>query len=273
MIVEHAHAKLNLMLGVTGKREDGYHELVMVNLPLALSDTLTFDASKTIILESTVEIEENVILKTANMLKTRFNVKEGAKITLEKHIPIGAGLGGESADIAATLRGLNALWSLGLDALALEEIGIELGSDVPFCLYEKPAVVFGRGEQLIALDSPPIKEIVLIVPDLKVSTKTVFQSHRLRQGTRKAVKVVKDYLEGSYERFFKKAYNDLEKTAIRCYPALRQVRQQAKRIGRQARMTGSGSAYFVIDPGKKEVQNIHKIGNMNIRILKTTLKT
>jgi 4-diphosphocytidyl-2-C-methyl-D-erythritol kinase len=273
MIVEYAHAKLNLMLGVTNQRQDGYHDLVMINVPLALCDTLTFNEAETISLASSIEIEDNVILKTAKMLKARCNVHQGASITLQKTIPIGAGLGGESADIAATLRGLNRLWSLDLDPLVLEEIGIELGSDVPFCLYEKPAIVYGRGEQLIVLDPPPIKEILLIIPDLTVSTKAVFQSHRLKRGTRKAVRVVKDYLDGRYERFFKRTYNDLEKTTIRCYPALRQVRQLARHIDKDARMTGSGSAYFVIDAGKKEVQNIQKIGNMNVQFLKTTIKT
>lgn len=112
MIVEYAFAKLNLALDVVRKRNDGFHDLKMIMVPLELSDILTFEESKEIILESNVSIENNAILKTVHLMKEMFNVTDGVKIKLDKRIPIGAGLGGGSADIAATVRGLNQLWNL-----------------------------------------------------------------------------------------------------------------------------------------------------------------
>lgn len=273
MIVEQAHAKLNLMLNVTGKRPDGFHELVMVNIPLELADTLTFSPAQELILESSVDIEDNAVLKTAKLLKDTFHVRLGTHITLEKNIPIGAGLGGESADIAATLRGLNQLWKLGLTMDELEEIGLSLGADVPFCIYERPAVVMGRGEKLMFLDPLPIGPIHLIISDLMISTKTIFSAHRDKRGSGKAMRMIRRYLSGDGDYFLSHLFNDLEKTALQQYPLLQEVRKQTKKMYGQAHMTGSGSAYFVIDPGKNEVQNIKKSDKISIHILKTNAKS
>ncbi|OHE24802.1 MAG: 4-(cytidine 5'-diphospho)-2-C-methyl-D-erythritol kinase, partial [Tenericutes bacterium GWA2_35_7] len=133
MIVEKAYAKINIALDVVRKRKDGYHDLKMIMIPLELHDVITFSHhDKDIILNSEVPIENNAIIKTAKLIKSMFDVKQGAIITLEKHIPIGAGLGGGSADIAATIRGLNQLWELDLSTEKQEEIALKLGSDTLF---------------------------------------------------------------------------------------------------------------------------------------------
>ncbi|PKK96941.1 MAG: hypothetical protein CVV58_03805 [Tenericutes bacterium HGW-Tenericutes-3] len=101
MIKELAHAKINLALDVVKKRKDGYHDLQMIMIPIELHDTLEFKPSAKIELDSNLEIEHNAIIKTAKLMQKRFNIQEGAMIKLDKKIPLGAGLGGGSADIAA----------------------------------------------------------------------------------------------------------------------------------------------------------------------------
>ena len=104
-----------MFINVIGARKDGYHELQMIMVPIDLFDTLEFELADKITLESDISIENNAVIKAAKLMQTRFNINKGVKIKLSKKIPIGAGLGGASADIAATLRGLNQLWELNLE--------------------------------------------------------------------------------------------------------------------------------------------------------------
>ena len=178
MIKEFAHAKINLALDVVRKRKDGYHELQMIMVPIDLFDTLEFELADKITLESDISIENNAVIKAAKLMQTRFNINKGVKIKLSKKIPIGAGLGGGSADIAATLRGLNQLWELNLELEDLEELALALGSDTLFCLHNKPALVYGRGENLLFIDTPKIESIYLLISDINVSTANVFKNHK-----------------------------------------------------------------------------------------------
>jgi len=130
MVIEKAYAKLNLALEVVGKRSDGYHELKMIMIPLELHDTLTFKKSDDIQLNANIDIKNNAILKTIEYMKKKYKVNNGVFVDLDKRIPIGAGMGGGSADISATLRGLNRLWDLNLSLKDLEVDANHLGSDV-----------------------------------------------------------------------------------------------------------------------------------------------
>ena len=177
MIYEKAHAKINLALDVVSKRNDGYHELKMIMIPLDLHDQLSFELHDDIILTSNLEIKDNAVLKTAYLIKEKYNVDQGVSINLTKHIPVGAGLAGGSADIAATIRGLNRLWNLNLNKDQLESVALSLGSDTLFCLYEKPAYVHGRGEYIEFLDSPEFDDIYLFYPNISVSTAHIFKPH------------------------------------------------------------------------------------------------
>ena len=185
MIVEKAYAKLNLALDVVRKRQDGYHDLKMIMIPLELHDVLTFEIQDEITLESNIEIHENAIIKAAHLIKSTYHVEKGVKITLDKHIPIGAGLGGGSADIAATLRGLNQLWDLHLEIDQLEKLALSLGSDTLFCLHNKPAYVYGRGDHILFVQAPSITHFYLIHPDIHVSTKAVFEHHEVKHDDKK----------------------------------------------------------------------------------------
>jgi 4-diphosphocytidyl-2-C-methyl-D-erythritol kinase len=173
-----APAKLNLVLEVLGKRPDGYHEISSIMQSVSLYDRLIFLPSRELHLFSNyngISVENNLIIRAAEMLKTRYGVGRGATIELEKHIPVSAGLGGGSSDAAAALVGLNRLWSLNLSFDELMQIGSEMGSDIPFFLKKGTCLAQGRGNIITAL--PDIDEtwFILINPQVaKPDAKTAF---------------------------------------------------------------------------------------------------
>lgn len=174
-----ANAKLNWTLDIVGRRADGYHLLDMLMQPLSLCDTLTIEESDALTLsvlgDKTLDAgDDNLILKSANALNAFSGTRKGAKITLEKRIPLCAGLGGGSADAAATLNGLNDLWGLGLPKKTLAEIGLRLGADIPFCLSGAPMRVRGIGERLSPITVGKPFELVLVKPCDGLSTREVF---------------------------------------------------------------------------------------------------
>ena len=174
-----ANAKLNLTLDVTGKRGDGYHLLDMLTVPLLLADEMEILPSESLTMAVSGDFpvpmgQDNLVWKAACALQKYCKTKKGAKILLEKHIPSGAGLGGGSADAAAALKMLNAMWALNLPDDQLAQIGLGLGADVPLCLLNAPARVGGIGENLekICLDDP--LEMVLVKPCEGLNTREVF---------------------------------------------------------------------------------------------------
>ncbi len=269
MIKELAHAKINLALDVVKKRKDGYHELQMIMIPIDLSDVLEFENFDSIVLESNVEIEDNVVIKTAKRMQTKYNIETGVKIKLTKKIPIGAGLGGGSADIAATLRGLNRLWKLNLELEDLEEIALELGSDTLFCLYDKSALVYGRGENLLFVDTPDIGNIYLLTSNVNVSTDQVFKHYKGRYKANQFDKLFRNYLNQKYDIFFKKTYNKLTKTTLKCYPSLKTIYQTAKKIDSNALMSGSGSTFYILTNKQNENILVDKLKKYGVQYLKT----
>ncbi|MFP4177284.1 MAG: 4-(cytidine 5'-diphospho)-2-C-methyl-D-erythritol kinase [Acholeplasmataceae bacterium] len=272
MIKERAHAKLNLALDVHGKRTDGYHDLRMILVPLELSDELRFTPAESITLEERIPIPDNAVLRAAFAMQQAFGVSKGARIELVKNIPIGSGLGGESADIAATLRGLNRLWELGLELEELEELALSLGSDTLFCLYERPAYVMGRGEHLLFIEPPPIEGVHLFFNGLDISTEEVFKAHRTRRKRRRFDRLFALYLNESYELFFERTYNDLLKTALMRYPELKSYYYELKKRFRNVMMTGSGSAFFYLDLPFSKPKEVNISLKYNKKHVKTTLK-
>ena len=175
-----AYAKINLVLDVIGRRPDGYHEVEMISQSVNLHDELQFVLEPTISLETNDHClpldDRNLVLKAARKLLAYSRIEAGARIVLDKRIPVGAGLGGGSADAAATLAGLNQLWGLNLPRVELEKIAVTLGADVPFCLRGGTVLATGIGEQLT--DLPPLAAlpIFLAKPPLSVSTKKIYDN-------------------------------------------------------------------------------------------------
>ena len=168
-------AKINLTLEVLGKRDDGYHEIASVMQAVSLFDTLTLSMAEDVQLISDVpEIgtRDNLVYRTAELLKREKGVDEGVEIRLSKGIPIAAGMGGGSSDAAATLLGLNHLWGLGVDIEELTGLAVRLGSDVPFFLSGGTALAEGRGERITPLPTPPTTWLALALQPNPLENKT-----------------------------------------------------------------------------------------------------
>jgi len=177
-------AKINLHLEVIGKREDGFHELAMIMQNIDLSDYLEFQINN----EGLIKLEsdsndlslsdDNLIIKSANLLRKKSNIDYGANIFLRKNIPIGAGLAGGSSNAAATLIGLNKLWDLNLDQETLCALASTLGSDIPFFINGGIQLCFGRGEILEKLDSKFEYGVILLKnPNVSVSTADTYKKY------------------------------------------------------------------------------------------------
>ena len=174
-----AYAKINWALWITGRRPNGYHELDMLMQPVALSDRLMFEASDELTLMVDGEPSDdpnNLVLRAANALREYAGVRRGACISLMKRIPARAGLGGGSADCAATLRALNTLWKLDLSEEALLSIGLTLGADVPYCLIGGFCRVRGIGEIVEKLPGGPRVHLALMRLGDGLSTADVFRA-------------------------------------------------------------------------------------------------
>ena len=177
-----SRAKINLSIDVLGKREDGYHLVEMIMQTIDLYDIIKItenDIDEININSNSLDIplnKNNIVYKAAELLKDRFNIKSGLDIFIQKNIPVAAGMAGGSCNAAAVLVGLNKLWNLNLSEKQLQEIGLTLGADVPFCISGKTALAQGIGEELTYIKGLPKDASILICkPNLFVSTKDVYQ--------------------------------------------------------------------------------------------------
>jgi len=259
-----APAKLNLVLAVYGKREDGYHEIETLMTPVDLFDEIVVSRRLSgIMLECDVDWvpsgEENLVHRAAARAMRRFGLPGGVAIRLVKRIPAGAGLGGGSSDAATTLAAVARLHGLHPAPGDLHEEAAALGSDVPFFLYGTSAVCRGRGEQVAPIGGLPVRHYVLVVPDLHVSTKAVYEAleSSLTPGTSPR-KIVPGFLMGEDGRLAERdCFNGLEDAAFRRFPELRTVKfEMERRTGRDATMTGSGSGFFVIATTRREAEDL-----------------
>lgn len=248
-ITRKAHSKLNLFLEVTGKRQNGYHELHSLVVFLDLADEITvepFDKIRVYETGGKSGIKNNIIATTARKLAGKYDVKQGAKITFTKNIPIGGGLGGGSADAAATLVLLNNLWNLRLKAEELYAIGLEIGADVPVCLYsiienKNTAIFKGIGEIIEPAPKLPDMSFVLINPGKELATGTVFKAFRPEEKPSPAF-----YAKGDFFKNLSARRNDLENTSKKLMPEIAEaIAAMAKQKNcKLARMTGSGATSF-----------------------------
>lgn len=240
-----APAKLNLFLHVVGRRSDGYHLLQSVFQLIDLCDVLHFDLrddARIIRLTDVpgVPAESDLIVRAALLLKAHAAANgrsvPGVDIGIDKHIPMGGGLGGGSSDAATTLLALNHLWQLGLSRAELMQLGVTLGADVPFFLLGQNAFVEGIGEQLTAVNTADCW-FVVIHPGVAVPTPAIFGAPELTRDT-KVVKIA-DF-SASHAGFGK---NDLQAVAVQAFPAVADALQWLSHHG-EARMTGSGACVF-----------------------------
>ncbi|MCS0791105.1 4-(cytidine 5'-diphospho)-2-C-methyl-D-erythritol kinase [Cytobacillus pseudoceanisediminis] len=251
-VMVKAPAKINLSLDVLHKREDGYHEVEMIMTTIDLADRLEL----TLLDKDEIKIvshnrfvpddQRNLAYQAAHLLKERFQVKKGVSITIEKAIPVAAGLAGGSSDAAAALRGLNKLWDLGLSLDELAEIGTEIGSDVSFCVYGGTALATGRGEKIQRLPAPPTCWVILAKPFIGVSTADVYRRLDVEQVQHpNTAGMIEAINAGSYDNVCRNMGNVLEDVTLNMHPEVLQIKDQMKRFGADAvLMSGSGPTVF-----------------------------
>jgi len=242
-------AKINLFLQVNGKRPDGYHELFSLMCCVTLCDTihLQFGTEKIEIVSSHPQIpldETNLAHQAAALFLKTLGAREGLKITIEKSIPIAAGLGGGSSNAASVLRGLNHHYGFPFSRDRLMSLGLSLGADVPFLLFQKPALASGIGEKLEAYSQSLPYRVIIVDPGFGTSTAAVFQNLNLRL-TKCKKKFTKPFLKKSGFNVALHLCNDLEAVTAAKYPEIKLVKQQLYKHGALgALMSGSGPAVF-----------------------------
>ncbi|MEZ8005780.1 MAG: 4-(cytidine 5'-diphospho)-2-C-methyl-D-erythritol kinase [Pseudomonadales bacterium] len=244
-----APAKINLCLLITGRRPDGYHDLQTAFQMLDICDTLSFELSDQLSVESNIDlpVQTNLVYLAAKLLQEFSATKQGATIHLDKFLPMGAGLGGGSSDAATTLLGLNRLWNLNISAKELMRLGRQLGADVPVFVFAQSAWGEGIGEVLTPL---VLKSsfYLIVSPNCHVDTARIFSHPELTRDS--STITIARFLEHG-------ARNDCEIVVRELYPEVDEVLLWLNKWG-PAKMTGTGSCVFLQFDSRLEAQSVAK---------------
>ncbi len=240
MIRVPSPAKLNLFLHITGRRPDGYHELQSIFQLIDLCDWLEFEQThdQQIQIEglSSVDLEQNLIYRAAQILQPYAKTPSGLIIRLEKNIPMGAGLGGGSSNAATTLIVLNQLWHCGLNSEQLAELGVKLGADVPIFVHGRNAWAEGIGEHLTFIDLDQ-KQFIVLKPDCFISTQQLFSQKTLTRDTKTSKFCAYQIKPSDFG-------NNFEPVARSLYPEVDEAMQYLDQFG-VAKLTGTGACVFI----------------------------
>jgi 4-diphosphocytidyl-2-C-methyl-D-erythritol kinase len=262
-----APAKVNLFLKITGKRADGYHELLSVFVPVALYDQLTISRAKEglEVCCSGKELPKgpaNLVNRAATTFFKETGIKGGARISLIKRIPIASGLGGGSSDAAATLKGLNWLYGKPLGEKDIERLALSLGADVPFFLLQKPALARGIGEILEPIENFPDLWYIIISPQLMISSEWAYNRVNLKLTGNSPLNIMKFFRVGACD-IPTLLFNDLESVALSKYPFLCSIKASLTESGALgALMSGSGPSIFGLFDSTKKA---HEAGKLLVR--------
>lgn len=252
-ITIEARGKINLAIDVTNKRENGYHDVEMILQEVNLADriSLTLRRDGKILVDSDnpsiPNTEDNLAVRATKLFLTRLGRSEGVDIFLEKRIPVGAGMGGGSADAAGVLKGLNAMFGAPFSTKQLMEMGTSLGADVPFCVLGGCALAEGIGEILTPLPMPPALKCVIAKPEPSVSTKWVYENldYTKKPEHLSVSAVVEGIRSGNLATICQNAGNILENVTIPTYPVVGWIKEAFSNAGAVlSLMSGSGSAVF-----------------------------
>ncbi len=257
-----AYAKINLALDVVGKRDDGYHELKMIMVPLDFFDEMDIFYSDTMEYESNRPYiffdENNTIVKAVNLMKSEFDIKDNFKISLNKMIPTQAGLAGGSTDGAAIIRFFNTKYNLMLSDEKIKELCLKIGADVLFNYYNKPALVEGLGDKLSFIDIKDKYYVLLVKPKRGVSTKECYKRFDINDCEHPDVDLILNNLKQGLEV---KPYlkNSLEKPAIQLCKGISKAKSDLLKVGADfAMVTGSGSTVYTIDKNYYRIASLRK---------------
>ncbi len=250
-----AYGKINLGLDVIRKREDGYHEVSMIMQSVDLHDSLTIKKHEDGKIKLRTNLpwlpgnRRNIVYKAAELFRETLHIKEGIHITLNKQIPVAAGMAGGSSDAAVTLKGLNRLFDTGLSEEELKKLGVKLGADVPYCIQLGTALSEGIGEILTPLKPMPDCYILLVKPDISVSTRYVYEHLDLSGGiTHPDIPGMLTAIEqGDLKRLTSLMDNILQNVTIKNYPIIEDIKEQMMERGALVSlMSGSGPTVFGI---------------------------
>ena len=262
-----ANAKINAYLDVVSKRDDGYHDLDMVMIPIELHDSIEFtrvpDNYDTFITCDHVELKAtkyNLIQKTLKAMQDRYGIKGSFKITVHKEIPICAGLGGGSSNAAATILAMNKLYKLNLSKEEMIDLGKSIGADVPFCILNKAARVRGIGEHIRPIKLKHQYEVLIVKPDDGLSTQKVFDladTMELDHGNGDAVEEA--FVTGDDAKLARSLFNSLEKPSIGQIPEIQKIKDMLRADGfNLVLMSGSGSSVYALTTDKVKAHKFFK---------------
>lgn len=269
-----AYGKVNLALDVTGKREDGYHEVRMIMQTVNLYDQIIMKKINDpgIYLKTNLYYlpinEKNIVYKAVKLIKDEFNIEQGLDISIDKRIPVAAGMAGGSSDAAAALVGMNKLFSLGLSKKELMKRSLRLGADVPYCIMRGTALAEGIGEILTPLPPVPQCYVLIAKPGISVSTKFVYGNFNISELKEHPDidGMLHDINNDNLYGIGNKLSNVLETVTIKKYPMIHKIKNEMVKYGAiGAIMSGSGPTVFgLFDHNKKAKDALYHIRGLNI---------
>lgn len=255
MIYERAYAKINLGLDVLRKRLDGYHEVRMVMQTIDLYDELylkKLPKSEIIIHTNQKDLpidQRNLVYKTAKLVLDTYHIPDGIEIYLQKNIPMASGMAGGSSDAAAMLRGLNRMFYLGLGIQELQNLGVRIGADVPYCIQGGTCLAEGIGEKLNTLLNLPKMYFVIAKPEIAVSTKYVYENLNVNSIVEHPDidKVLQGIMDRDIQKIAISSQNILELVTVKKYPIIQKIKEEILEYGALgSHMSGSGPTVFGI---------------------------
>lgn len=261
-----AYAKINIGLDVIAKRSDGYHEVRMIMQSIGLYDRISIHLinSSKIKLQTNLPYlptnDNNIIYKAASLLREKYRIKSGLFINLNKKIPVSAGLAGGSTNAAATLHGMNELFNLNLTLEELMEIGVTLGADIPYCLMGGTALSEGIGEKLTKLPPLPFCHILIVKPNINVSTQNVYQNLDLSKVSNhpNIDAIIQGIESKDLQQTTKHLGNVLESVTIHNYPEIEKIKNLMIEQGAiNSLMSGSGPTVFGMFDDLKKAESAY----------------
>lgn len=252
--------KINLNLQVLNKRIDGYHNLSSFVLPLEYHDIVEVKDSNKSFINSKVVIENNIIMKVIELIKEKYKVEKNVEVLLNKRIPIGSGLGGGSSNAAYIINELNDRWELNLSDNDKIDISSKLGSDITFFLFNKPAVIEGKGDIIRFVNFNEKYYFLIIDTNIMVSTKKVFSLNN---------KFSRSSYSDKFDNYIDENYliNDLEEASFNAYPDLLIIKKKIENfINRKLFLTGTGGSFFLFSKSKNDLIKIKEILNYELKI-------
>ena len=252
-------AKVNLLLKVLGRRPDGYHDIVSIVDIVSLKDVLRVEE----VSEDLVAVEDdkhllpsgpaNTVYRAAMLLKETYHIKRGARLFIQKNIPIGAGLGGPSSNAATALKALAKIWSVPVSSAELFELGAKIGADVPLFLHGKSCIMKGIGEQITPIQIPHIWYVV-IYPGILLHTKEVYEGLKIPLTLAQNASTLSGQLDTVFN-VGRMLENDLERVAFSLHPEIHAAKERLQKAGAiGSLMSGSGSSVFGVFENKRDAR-------------------